>query len=73
MNPSDKGPRGKVRDRQYELEFFAQETALGSKEMFSCLNEFNPQNYVKKTKTKPGMVAFACNISARKVKIEDRR
>lgn len=50
MNPSDKGPRGKVRDRQYELEFFAQETALGSKEMFSCLNEFNPQNYVKKQK-----------------------
>lgn len=43
MNPSDKGPLGKVRDRQYELEFFfAQETALGSKEMFSCLNEFNP-------------------------------
>lgn len=40
-----------VRVRQYKLQFFfAQETALGSKEMLSCLNEFNPQNYVKKQK-----------------------
>lgn len=51
MNPPDEGPWGRAGDRQDELEFFlARETALGAKEMFSCLNEFNPQNYVKKQK-----------------------